>query len=92
MANVQTTYSTGRLNSFTIGGNKLEDEKVYTLVTINFLALGGDNFLSDVNFESVLYIDKLLRDVFIDEIRKKDAQGIEIESLRDNRVIISPTP
>ena len=92
MANVQTIYRTGRLNAYTIGGNSLDNEKIYTLVTINFLALGGDNFLSGVNFESVIYIDKLLRDVFIDEIRKKDAQGIEIEGKKDNRVVILPTP
>jgi 2',3'-cyclic-nucleotide 2'-phosphodiesterase (5'-nucleotidase family) len=92
MANVQTIYSTNRLNSYSIGGAQLEDDKIYTIVTINFLAQGGDNFLSNVNFESELYLDKPVRDVFIDEIRKRDAQGIEIEPVKDNRVVIRPTP
>jgi len=92
MANVQTIYSTGRLNSYTIGGFPLENDKVYTIVTINFLALGGDNFLSNVTFESVIYLDTPVRDIFIEEILKKTAQGTEIESKRDDRVIIRPTP
>lgn len=92
MANVQTIYSTNRLNSYTIGGHVLDHEKVYTIITINFLALGGDDFLSNVNFRSVTYLDTMLRDVFIDAIRKKEAQGIAIESARDNRVIIRSTP
>ena len=92
MANVQTIYSTGRLSSYTIGGAALNPDKTYTIVTINFLALGGDDFLKNVKFESVTYLETSVRDVFIEEIRKKAAQGVEIESIRDNRVIIHPTP
>jgi 2',3'-cyclic-nucleotide 2'-phosphodiesterase (5'-nucleotidase family) len=92
MANVQTIYGNGKLDSYTIGGAPLAKDKVYTMVTINFLALGGDGFLKGVNFESVIYLDTSLRDVFIEEIRRKDAQGIKIEMIRDDRVIIRPTP
>jgi 2',3'-cyclic-nucleotide 2'-phosphodiesterase (5'-nucleotidase family) len=92
LANVQTTYRTGRLTSCTIGGTLIENNKIYTLVTINFLALGGDGFLEQIDFESSLYLDKPVRDVFIEEIQKKTARGIEIEKVRDNRVMILPTP
>jgi len=92
MANVQTIYQNGRLISYTIGGTPLEDDRVYTIVTINFLALGGDEFLNQVSFESVSYLDVLLRDVFIEGVRNKTAQNIEIEGVMDNRVIIRPTP
>jgi 2',3'-cyclic-nucleotide 2'-phosphodiesterase (5'-nucleotidase family) len=92
MANVQTIYSTGRLNSYTINGAPLDEEKNYTIVTLNFLALGGDDFLSNMNFESATYLEKPVRDVFIDAIRAKTAQGFEIESVRDNRVVIRSTP
>jgi 2',3'-cyclic-nucleotide 2'-phosphodiesterase (5'-nucleotidase family) len=92
MANVQTKYQNGRLLSFTIGDTHLEDDKIYTIVTINFLALGGDHLLSQVAYESVLYLEISLRDIFIAEIRKRAMQGIEIESRMDSRVIIEPTP
>jgi 2',3'-cyclic-nucleotide 2'-phosphodiesterase (5'-nucleotidase family) len=88
MANVQTTYLSGKVYAFTIGGIPLNKEKVYTIVTINFLALGGDGFLSGIHFEKVIYIDQLLRDIFIEEIRKKTVQGFEIESTIGNRVMI----
>jgi len=92
MANVQTIYRTGRLDSYTIGRMPLEDEKIYTIVTINFLALGGDGFLSNLNFDSVIYLETMVRDVFIEEILERTAQGIEIEGVRDDRVIIRPSP
>jgi len=86
MANVQTTYKDGNLLSFSIGGMPLDHNKIYTLVTINFLATGGDGFLSNVNFESKLLTNTLLRDIYIDGIKKKTAQNIEIESKTDDRV------
>jgi len=92
MANVQTIYSSNRLNSYTIAGSPLENEKIYTIVTINFLALGGDEFLRNVNFESVLYIETFVHDVFIEKIKQKTVLGFEIEAVRDNRVIIKPSP
>jgi 2',3'-cyclic-nucleotide 2'-phosphodiesterase (5'-nucleotidase family) len=92
LANVQTIYQNGRLQSYTIGGLPLENEKLYTIVTINFLALGGDDFLDKINFESVIYLETPVRDVFINAIRKKTADNIEIESITDDRVIIKPSP
>jgi len=92
MANVQTTYRTGRLRSYTIGGIPLNEDKIYTIVTINFLAVGGDEFLSQVKYESTLYLDMPVRDVYMDEIRKKAAQGFEIEGKTDYRVKILPSP
>jgi len=86
MANVQTTYKNGTLHNFTIGGTPLNDNKMYNIVTINFLASGGDDFLSQVIFESVIYIDTPVRDVFMDEIKKRTAQNVDIESVIDDRV------
>ena len=92
LANVQTIYQNGRLLSYTIGGVPLENDRIYTIVTINFLALGGDDFLRQVTPESVLYLDMPVRDVFIEGIRNKTGQGVTIEGVTDNRVIIRPTP
>ena len=85
LANVQLIYGTENLSSYTIGGAPLELDKIYTLTTINFLARGGDGFLSDLNFESTIYLNQLLRDVYIEAIRAKTAQGIEIEGGIDDR-------
>jgi len=92
MANVQTIYQADKIISYTIGGIPLENDKIYTLSTINFLALGGDAFLSQIHFESVIYTDIPIRDVFIEEIRKNSMQNMQIESVVDARVKILPTP
>lgn len=92
MAHVQTIYKNGRLISTTIGGKPIDPDRIYTIVTINFIAMGGDEILTPVTQASVLYLDTQVRDVFIEEIRKKTTQGIEIESKIDDRVIIRPTP
>jgi len=92
IANVQTIYRNGRLLSYTIGEAPLEDDRIYTIVTINFLTSGGDGFLSQVTPESVMSLDMQVRNVFINEIRKKTMQGIEIEGTIDDRVIIRPSP
>jgi len=72
LGNVQTVYEANKLVSYTIDGAPLALDKTYTLVTINFLAAGGDGFLSNVNFESTIYLDKLLRDVIIEAIRRNE--------------------
>jgi len=92
LANVQTIYSTGKLISCTIGGFPIENDKIYTMVTINFIATGGDDFLKNIHLESVTNLDAQLRDIFIEEIQKKTANNLEIEAVRDDRVIIRPTP
>ncbi|MDR2971897.1 MAG: 5'-nucleotidase C-terminal domain-containing protein [Bacteroidales bacterium] len=92
MSNVQTVYSTGRLVSYTIGGAPIIPERTYTIVTINFLALGGDGFLSNINFESVLYLGTLVRNVFIESVQKMTEQNTDVEAKMDDRVIISPSP
>ncbi|MCL2436023.1 MAG: 5'-nucleotidase C-terminal domain-containing protein [Lentimicrobiaceae bacterium] len=92
MANVQTIYQNGWLLSYTIGGVPVENDRIYTIVTINFLALGGDDFLRQITPESILYIDMPVRNVFIEGIRKKTVQDIKIEGVVDDRVIIRPTP
>lgn len=90
MANVQTIYQNGRLISYTIAGAPLDNDKIYTIVTLDFLAQGGDGFLKQVKFESVQYLDMLVRDLYINEIRKKTAESVEIEKVMDDRVILKP--
>jgi len=92
MSNVQTIYKAGKLLTYTIADALLKDEKIYLIVTHNFLALGGDDFFSQINFESTLYLEIPVRNVFRDEILKKTAQGVEIEGIKDDRVILLPTP
>lgn len=88
----QTIYRNGRMTQATVQGEKIQSEKVYKVVTIDFLATGGDGFFKDIQFENIIYTDILLRDAFIAQIQQLTQSGIKISGQSDQRVIIQPTP
>jgi len=92
LANAQTVYQNGRILSYTVNGESIKDEKIYKMVTIDFLQHGGDGYLENVTFENVIYTGVAIRDVYIQQIEMLTKQGKKIEDQIDNRVIIKPTP
>ena len=54
---------------------EIQDDAVYRFITLNFIAEGGDNILSDVKFESMEYSTLVFRDFIIDEIKKITKEG-----------------
>ena len=79
----------GRLVSAEIGGEPIDDDKVYGLATISFLLGGGDglsldhNAVSITTFEDVDVIDAILEHVYAET-----AAGRPIEYNTDGRVVI----
>ena len=77
----------GKLVSATIGGEPIDDNKVYGLATISFLLNGGDglsmaeNALSVTHFEDVMIIDAVL-----DYMRAETEAGRPISYKEDGRV------
>lgn len=92
LSNAQTIYQNGRLLNYTVNGEPIKDEKIYKMVTIDFLQNGGDGYLENVVFENVIYTGVAIRDVYIQQIESLTKQGKKVESQIDNRVIIKPTP
>lgn len=88
----QTIYRNGRITQVTIQGEKIQEDKTYKVITIDFLATGGDGFFKDIRFENIIYTDILLRDTFIAQIQQLTQLGKKISGQRDQRVIIQPTP
>lgn len=88
----QTTFQNGRIVSYTIKGAPIDDQKVYKMITLDFLQNGGDGFLEGVFFEKVVYTGVLIRDVYTERIRQLTREGKKIEAKTDQRVIIKPTP
>ena len=79
----------GKLVSATIGGQPIDDNKVYGLATISFLLNGGDglsmaeNALSITHYEDVMIIDAVL-----EHMRAETAAGRPISYQEDGRVQI----
>ena len=89
LGGVRVVADGGRLVSAEIGGEPLDDEKIYGLATITFLLEGGDglalavNAVSVTSFENVDIIDAVLEYVY----RETEA-GRPIEYKTDGRVVI----
>ncbi|MEG1556607.1 MAG: 5'-nucleotidase C-terminal domain-containing protein [Bacteroidales bacterium] len=96
---VTIEYDNGIPRRIDVDHNKIEDHKIYRLATIDFIQMGGDKILSNIAFENVTPTDWLLRDAFIQYIKKmnektKQASGksYQITAPLSNRVIIKPQP
>jgi len=68
-------------------GSPVLDDQVYTLVTLDFIAEGGDNILSDIVFEGKVLTDVVFREFIINEIRKLESQGKPVAATTDNRTL-----
>lgn len=89
LGGVRVVAEEGKLLSAEIGGEPIDDEKVYGLATITFLLEGGDgltlaeNALSVTAFEEEDIIDAVLEFVYAET-----AAGRPIEYQTDGRVVI----
>ena len=89
LGGVRVVAEGGKLVSVEIGGEPIDDEKVYGLATISFLLDGGDgltleqNAISVTRFENEDIIDAVLEHVYAET-----AAGRPIEYKADGRVII----
>lgn len=78
----------GNLVSAEIGGEPLDDEKVYGVTTVDFLLDGGDGFHIGRNALDVQILDKYVIDVVLPHVKSLTAEGKPIEYQVDGRVKI----
>lgn len=91
-AGMQISYQNGRPTSMKIQGKPIENERVYKLITLNFISEGGDNLISGIRFEKVEYSGVIFREFLLEEIQKMTDEGKVIHGEVDNRVTIAPSP
>lgn len=78
----------GKLEECLIGGIPLDDDKLYNLVTIDFLLDGGDRFRLADNAKSVLRTKLVMRDVAVKYLKDLSVQGVVLVNETDGRVSI----
>lgn len=79
----------GELLNATIGGKAIDDNKLYTVATIDYLADGNGRMDAFLQAEKrVCPEDATLRGLFLDYIRKQTAEGKVITSKLDGRISI----
>lgn len=79
----------GKLVSATIGGKPVEDNQLYTVATIDYLADGNGRMDAFLQAEKRQCPDgATLRGLFLDYVRKQTAEGKMITSKLDGRITI----
>lgn len=79
-----------KLLSVTIGGEPLDDSKLYGLATIDFLLDGGDGYKLARGAVDYVISDIKIGDAILADIRALTAAGKPLEYKTDGRMVIEP--
>ena len=77
------------LESALIGGQPIVPDKIYNVITIDFLLDGGDKLNIGALSEHVVLSGVLLQDVMLDYVRGCEARGELVHGQADGRVIMT---
>lgn len=89
LGGVRVVAEDGKILSAEIGGEPIEDDKVYGVATISFLLAGGDGLSLQDNAVSVtVFEEEDIIDAVLEYVYAETAQGRPIEYETDGRVII----
>lgn len=81
----QVTFKNDKPVEVLVQGEPIQDEKVYKVVTLNFISEGGDKIMSGLQFEDVLFLPVIFRDFILTEIKKTTEP---ITAVEDDRAIV----
>lgn len=77
-----------KLVSAEIGGEPLDDERIYGVATVDFLLNGGDDIFVARNAVDLKIFDQIVLDVILPYVQSLTAQGKPIEYAKDGRIQI----
>jgi 2',3'-cyclic-nucleotide 2'-phosphodiesterase (5'-nucleotidase family) len=80
------TVKDGKLVSAEIGGEPIDDDRVYGVATISFLLDGGDGISVARNALRLDILDEYIIDVMLPYVKKLTAEGKYIEYQTDGRI------
>ncbi len=83
---VEVTVGKHQLIDLKVGGESVDDDKIYGLATIDFLLDGGDRIYAARNSVELIQTDMLIYDMVLEHIRNLTAEGKYIEYHTDGRV------
>ena len=89
LGGVRVVVKDDKVESIEIGGEPLDDNKVYGLVTVSFLLHGGDGlFLANDALSMTEYHDVNVIDAVLEHVYAETAAGRSLEYKKDGRVTI----
>ena len=87
-SNARLVVNDRKLKSATLDGKPIDNNKIYNVVTIDYLADGNDNMSAFRDAISMIDTGITLRDIMIDYVREQTSQGKIISSQLDGRITI----
>lgn len=84
---VKVTVKDGKLVEVLVGGEPLDDDKLYGVATIDFLVTGGDNIFAGRQSEELIQTEVMVFDAILANVRALTAAGKPIACERDGRVV-----
>lgn len=86
--NVKLIVDDGKVKSVTIDGNTVDEDRVYKIVTLDYLADGNDSMSAFKKAIKTEFTGLTLRDLMIDYVREQTRRGNEIVSVLDGRITL----
>lgn len=89
-SNVKLIIEDRKVKSVTVNGNPINDNAVYNIVTLDYLATGNDNMAAFLDALRNVNTGITLRDMMIGYVKEKTRRGEEINSILDGRITVIP--
>jgi 2',3'-cyclic-nucleotide 2'-phosphodiesterase (5'-nucleotidase family) len=90
MGNVRLVIAGKQVKSFLINNAEVDDEKMYRLITNNFVAEGGDGMAALSRAAAVERPGVTVRDAMMNYVRALTAAGETLNAALDGRVVVEP--
>ena len=81
----EITFKNNRVTQILIQGKPIDDNRLYKLVTLNFISDGGDHLLEGVQYEKIEYTTTTFREFLILELKAMTARGEKVTGKKDGR-------
>ena len=82
-------YKNNKPIKITVQGKPIDDNRLYKLVTLNFISDGGDKLLEDIQYEKIEYTTVTFREFLIAELKAMTARGEKVTGKKDGRVVVN---
>ena len=83
------TGKAGKCIDATIGGKPIDDNRIYTIATIDYVANGGDHMTPLLNAVERINSTVFMRDAVIDYVKRETRANRAIGSMPEERIILT---
>lgn len=87
-SNVKLVISDRKTQSVTIDGKPIDNDKIYSIATLDYLADGNNGMDAFLNASEISDTGITLRDIMIDYVKEKTSEGKKLSSKNDGRITI----